>query len=61
MAHQDELERLEEALNDVRKLKLKDVQLDPFAGTEKEWRSFKISLNCTLTDFDLEDVSHGRH
>ena len=59
MAQQLELERLEAAISDVRKLKLKDVQLDPFAGTEKEWRSFKISLNCTLTDFDLEDVMEG--
>ena len=59
MAQQLELERLEAAISDERKLKLKDVQLDPFAGTEKEWRSFKISLNCTLTDFDLEDVMEG--
>ena len=59
MPQQEELERLKEAIDDVRKLKLKDVQLDHFASKEKYWRSFKISLNCTLTDFDLEDVIDG--
>ena len=58
MAHQEQ-QRLEEAISDIRRFKLKDVQLDPFAGTEKEWRSFKISLNCTLTDFELEEVMEG--
>ena len=59
MMAQGELERVVDQLTEIRKLKLKDVQLDQFSGTEKEWRTFKISLSCTLTDFDLEDVMDG--
>ena len=58
MAHQD-VDDVVGQLTDIRKLKLKDIQLDQFSGTEKEWRTFKISLTCTLTDFDLEEVMDG--
>ena len=59
MMAQDELEQVVDQLTEIRKLKLKDVQLEQFSGTEKEWRTFKISLSCTLTDFDIEDVMDG--
>jgi hypothetical protein len=59
MEAQEDLEQVAGQLTEVRKLKLRDIQLDQFSGTEKEWRTFKISLSCTLSDFDLEEVMDG--
>ena len=61
MADQDdeELENVTDAIQELKRLKIKDLQLTPFSGTQREWKQFKIVLFSSLSDYDLQDVLDG--
>ena len=56
---QDELENITEAIQELKRLKIKDLQLTPFSGTQKDCKQFKIVLFSAISDFDLQDVLDG--
>ena len=39
---QEELETISDAIQELKRLKIKDLQLTPFSGIQKDWKQFKI-------------------
>ena len=57
--NQDQIDLVNEQIKELKKLKLKDLQVPTFSGNQKEWRQFKISLFSSIADYDIQDVLDG--